>query len=424
MNTLKDSSWGRLIISSLILCFYALIAGGSISIDFGAIFTFLLYIVGGAIIIGIIAAIIGAIITHYRRKQQAAYENSIGDISHLVTIGNDSLKLYYDESKHTITIAAFGTSAHSSEIIEDIDMDEHFLSTSQCYVIDRNRFKLLSVKTSFSKVTLKSIKYLQEEGWVVDNSFVNDFKVKDIGDSLYLFSKSIGQLHRVKSGDYQKLLTADSLPDDLLERVDKDRLLFCKDDGVLNCIDLANYKKWPLNITSEPDDMLLIKKDELKTVGLKDSCNNFYTFLFFDSLRKMIYSEYKDKSFVGFKECSYDALHVYFDSHRKIEKYTTRERVGHEVKEASLFNQLMFDDHSRREINYYQDRSWTEDKGIDSIRLILEIGGMKYADYNISSGTIDDSSAYGQKRIEDIKQEAFTTIEAFARRCPSLTRFY
>ena len=170
--------------------------------------------------------------------------------------------------------------------------------------------------------------------------------------------------------------------------------------------------------------MLLIKKDELKTVGLKDSCNNFYTFLFFDSLRKMIYSEYKDKSFVGFKECSYDALHVYFDSHRKIEKYTTRERVGHEVKEASLFNQLMFDDHSRREINYYQDRSWTEDKGIDSIRLILEIGGMKYADYNISSGTIDDSSAYGQKRIEDIKQEAFTTIEAFARRCPSLTRFY
>ena len=117
--------------------------------------------------------------------------------------------------------------------------------------------------------------------------------------------------------------------------------MFCKDDGVLNCIDLANFKKWPLNITSEPDDMLLIKKDELKAVGLKDSCNNFYTFLFFDSLRKMIYSEYKDKSFVGFKECSYDALHVYFDSHRKIEKYTTRERVGHEVKEASLFNQLM-----------------------------------------------------------------------------------
>lgn len=303
-------------------------------------------------------------------------------------------------------------------------MDNHFLSSSQCYVIDRNRFKLLSVKTSFSKITLKSIKNLQEEGWVVENRFIDDFKVKAIGDSLYLFSKSIGQLHRVKSGDYQKLLTADSLPDDLLERVDKDRLLFCMDDGVLNCIDLANFKKWPLNITSEPDDMLLIKKDELKAVGLKDSCNNFYTFLFFDSLRKMIYSEYKDKSFVGFKECSYDALHVYFDSHRKIEKYTTRERVGHEVKEASLFNQLMFDDHSRREINYYQDRSWTEDKGIDSIRMILEIGGMKFADYTISSGTIDDSSAYGQKRIEDIKQEAFKTIEAFARRCTSLTRFY
>ena len=201
-------------ISSLILCFYALIAGGSISIDFGAIFTFLLYLIGGAIIIGIIVAIVGAIITHYRRKQQAAYESSIGDISHLTTIGNDSLKLYYDESKHTITIAAFGTSAHSSEIIEDIDMDDHFLSTSQCYVIDRNRFKLLSVKTSFSKITLKSIKNLQEEGWVVENRFIDDFKVKDIGDSLYLFSKSLGQLHRVKSGDYQKLLTADSLPDD------------------------------------------------------------------------------------------------------------------------------------------------------------------------------------------------------------------
>ena len=413
-----------MIVSSFLLFFYAIIAGGSISINYGAIFTFILYVVGGAIVIGAIFAIIGAVISHFRRKQQKAYEESVGDISHLTAIGNDSLKVYYDESKHTITIAAFGTSAHSSETIEDIDMDEYYLSTSQCYVIDRKRFKLLSVKTNHSKITLKNINDLREEGWVVDNHFIVDFKVKHIGDSLYLFSKSIGQLHQVKSGDYQKLLTADSLPDNLLERVDKDRLLFYKDSGILNCVDLTNYRKWPLNVASEPDDVLLIKKDELKTIGLKDSCNNFYTFIFFDSTRKMIYSEYKDKFFVGFKECSYDAIHVFFDSHRKIEKYTTRERVGHEVKEASIFEQFFFDDHSRREINYYQDRSWTEDKGIDSIRMILEVDGMKYADYTISRGIINDSSASGQKRIEDIKQEAITTVEPFARRCPSLTRFY
>ena len=359
-----------------ILLLYALLAGGSISIDFGAIFTSLLYIVGGILALVAVFAVIAEIMAMLKRRQKAQYEKNAGDTSHLETIENDTMKVYYDRPNCSMTIAAFGLSAHSSIDIQNFILDDQYMGSETCYLIDRHFPQLLSIITSSSKITKAEVTHLANHGWCDEaGKLPEDFRAKMDGRDLYLFSYVLKKLHRLKKGVYEPLVDHLNLPHDLLQKMDSDFFIFCQEPQGIACLDLRSFKVWDFSNNGIPDDILLLKQDKAERATRKDNDNTLYVLFFYDKQKTLYFSKYDRNGFGDFKIFPYHCLNIMFSMQ-------------------------------------------------DSIRMILDAGGYKIADYILNTSFIDSRTNEGHKKLEDIKQGGMEVVNPFVMRCSKIPNIY
>jgi len=385
MNTKENKTIKRKVVASLILVFYAVLAGGSISINFGAIFKFILYAAGIIAGIFLICAIITVVVKWLKARQRAKYEQSI-DTTNLETIGNESLKVYYDRENRKMTIAAFGMASHSYVEIDNFTLDEHYLGEQVCYMIDKHYPQLLSVITNLSTIVVSNVTNLAERGWVDGNgTLVSDFQVKFENYHFYLFSYHLKRLHRLKSGKYEVLIEDINLPQDLIQILDKNLFAFCQERDKVLCADLQSFKVWDFGMNVPPDEYLSLNLGKLEKVLRKDSITEFRNLFFYDSSQTLYVSEYGRNGFGEFKQYPYSSLRVMFSTLRG-------EKDGK--------------------------------SGVQSIRIILDSNGYKISDYSLSDTWINDNIDSGIKSIEDIKQKALDILSPFVQRCPLRPSIY
>ena len=112
----------KIILSSLVLLFFSLLAGGSIDKDQENAFVILIAV---AVIAFIIIAIIVSIVESKNKKKRLKMikddEQNSSDFDRSVSIGDDRCKLYFDEAKKKVMIVQITTEDITKKYVDDFE---------------------------------------------------------------------------------------------------------------------------------------------------------------------------------------------------------------------------------------------------------------------------------------------------------------
>ena len=170
--------------SSIILIFYAFLAGGSISDDFSNGFLFSLYMTIGLFIVVFISyRLIKSYNTNKRNKLIKADEEESNDFNRSVFIGDDRCRIYFDLNKKQIMIMRVMTEGINKEYIENFEIpDTSFAKylSPDFYIYDPVSRRLLSGKYDGLRISyeIKCItKHDENRNVVVNNKIKPTFNV-------------------------------------------------------------------------------------------------------------------------------------------------------------------------------------------------------------------------------------------------------
>ena len=112
----------KIILSSLVLLFFSLLAGGSVDKDFFSFF--FVYIIVIALVVAIIVGIISTV--HSRNKEKRLQmiekdEQGSSDFDRSVSIGDDRCKLYFDNAKKRVMIMQVTTEEIIKKYVDDFE---------------------------------------------------------------------------------------------------------------------------------------------------------------------------------------------------------------------------------------------------------------------------------------------------------------
>lgn len=168
----------KVIFSSIILIFYAILAGGSIGDDFFNDFLFSLYItIGLFVVIFVSYRLIKSYNTNKRNKLIKADEEESNDFNRSVFIGDDRCRIYFDLNKMQIMIMGVMTEGINKEYIEDFcipDISFAKYLSPDFYIYDPVSRRLLSGKCDGLRISyeIECIEKNDKNKGVIVNSII------------------------------------------------------------------------------------------------------------------------------------------------------------------------------------------------------------------------------------------------------------
>lgn len=137
----------KFILSSLVLLFFALLAGGSSDSDINGFMTAVVV----AVVVGVIIAIISGIVQGHNKNKRLQMikedEENSSDFDRSVFIGDDRCKIYFDSNKKQVMIMRVMTEGIKKEYVDDFEYPGRGLiryTYPSFYIFDPVKRRLLS----------------------------------------------------------------------------------------------------------------------------------------------------------------------------------------------------------------------------------------------------------------------------------------
>lgn len=208
----------KFILSSLVLLFFSLLAGGSSDSDINGFMTAVVV----AVVVGVIIAIISGIVEGNNKKKRLQMikedEKNSSDFDRSVFIGDDRCKIYFDSNKKQVMIMRVMTEGIKKEYVDDFEYPGKGLvqyTYPVFYIFDPVKRRLLS--GIFDGLNINhQITFISEKDnnkdIVVNNTIQSQFRI--LGDQFILIEENRGLIAICAYGGVRKIfnyIKADSL---------------------------------------------------------------------------------------------------------------------------------------------------------------------------------------------------------------------